>query len=130
MLLTKFFTFLNFKTTKDIRTNLIKEMNDDTDEKYTEEILDLLPLYEKELLKYSNNSLEKNKKIKSIYKKFKKKTFSWNGFWSDRDLFFEHQDKLKLKVMNHLTKTLMKIKKKKKKKIIIVSILMKIKKVL
>ena len=29
----------------------MKEMNDDKDEKYTEEILDLLPLYERELSK-------------------------------------------------------------------------------
>ena len=108
MLLTKFFTFLNFKTTKDIRTNLIKEMNDDTDEKYTEEILDLLPLYEKELSKYSNSSLENTIQKKNKYKNIKKKAFSWRGLWSDRNLFFENVDKLKLKLINHYTKTFMK----------------------
>ena len=103
-----FFQINNYKKIVDSRINQIKLITIEKDEQYKDDILQLLPLYEKELLKYSNNSLEKNKKIKSIYKKFKKKTFSWNGFWSDRDLFFEHQDKLKLKVMNHLTKTLMK----------------------
>ena len=77
---------------------ITKEKNDD----YKKDILELLPLYEKELLKYSNNSLERNKKIKRIYKQFKKKAFSWNGFWADRGLFFQNSDKLKLKVMNHL----------------------------
>ena len=32
----EFFTFINFKKMKDIWNNLIKEMNDDKDEKYTE----------------------------------------------------------------------------------------------
>ena len=46
--------------------------------------------------------------MKNLYKKFKKSSFSWNGYWSDRNLFFENTEELKFKVMNHLTKTLMK----------------------
>ena len=41
-LINEFFTFINFKTVKDLRNN--KEKNNDKDEKYTEEILKLLPL--------------------------------------------------------------------------------------
>ena len=107
-LINEFFTFINFKTVKDIRNNLIKEMNDDKDEKYTEEILDLLPLYEKELSKYSNNSLENTIQKKNRYKAIKKKAFSWRGLWSDRKLFFENPDQLKLKLINHYTKSFMK----------------------
>ena len=103
-----FFGINNYKKLVDNRVKQIKLISIEKDEEYKNDILKLLPLYEKELLKYSNNSLEKNKKIKNIYKRLKKKTFSWNGYWSDRNLFFENQDKLKLKVMNHLTKTLMK----------------------
>ena len=107
-LVKEFFTFFNFKNDQDIRTNLIKEMNDDVDEKYTEEILDLLPLYEKELSKYSNSSLENTIQKKNRYKAIKKKSFSWRGYWSDRKLFFEKVEELKLKLINHYTKTFMK----------------------
>ena len=48
-------------------------MNDDKDEKYTEEILDLLPLYKKELSKYSNNSLENTIQKKIDIKQLGKK---------------------------------------------------------
>ena len=100
-----FFNINNYKKIVDIR---IKKMTSEKDDQYKKDILKLLPLYEKELLKYSNNSLEKNRRLKSIYKRFKKKAFSWNEHWSDRELFFEHSEKLKYKVMNHLTKTFMK----------------------
>ena len=104
----EFFTFVNFQNVKNIRSNLIKEMSNDKDEKYTEEILDLLPLYERELSKYSNNSLENTIQKKNRYKAIKKKSFSWRGFWSDRKLFFENTDQLKLKMINHYTKSFMK----------------------
>ena len=107
-LVKEFFTFINFQNTKDIRYNIIKEMNNDKDEKYTEEILDLLPLYEKELSKYSNSSLENTILKKNKYKAIKKKSFSWKGLWSDRTLFFENVEQLKLKLINHYTKTFMK----------------------
>ena len=104
----EFYCIVNYKKIVDIRMKLIKNISNDKDERYKGDILSLLPLYEKELLKYSNNSLENNKKIKNKYKKLKKNSFSWYGYWSDRNLFFQNQDKLKLKLMNHLTKTLMK----------------------
>ena len=104
-----FFIMNNYKKIVDNRIKLIKLLSkEENDEKYKDDILTLLPEYEKELLKYSNNSLEKNKKIKNIYKRFKKRSFTWYGYWSDRRLFFQDTDKLKLKLMNHLTKTLMK----------------------
>ena len=103
-----FYCVNNYKRIVDIRIKLLSTISNEKDEKYKIDILELLPLYEKELLKYSNNSLEKNRKIKNLYKKLKKNSFSWHGFWSDRDLFFINSNELKLKLMNHLTKTLMK----------------------
>ena len=103
-----FFCVNNYKKIVDNRGKLISNISNEKDEKYKTDILELLPLYEKELLKYSNNSLEKNIKIKNIYKKLKKNSFSWHGYWSDRKLFFQNSEKLKFKLMNHLTKTLMK----------------------
>ena len=105
---TKFYFLPKFKKVVEERIENIKNIIDEYDYKYKEDILSLLPLYEKELMKYSNNSLEKNIKYKNIYKSFKKESFSWLGFWSDRTLFFENNEKLKLKLINHITKTLMK----------------------
>ena len=89
----------------------------------------LLPSYEKELVCYSNNSLEQRLIWKNFYKSIKKSIFSWNGYWADRDLFFEKKEldinnksfknndniadrnnisKLKYKIMNHYTKSFMK----------------------
>ena len=105
-LLTDFFTFNVFKEMKDFPCNLIQKGK--KEKKFTEEILYLLPLYEKELSKYSNNSLENTIQKKNRYKAIKKRSFSWNGLWSDKKLFFETPEKLKQKIINHYTKTLMK----------------------
>ena len=102
-----FFTFDIDKKIKDKRNYLIKEIND-INTNYTEEILELLPLYERELSKYSNNSLENAIKKKNLYKEIKKKSFSWKGLWSDRHLFFDDIKQLKLKLINHYTKSFMK----------------------
>ena len=105
---TKFYFLPKFKKIVEERNENIKNIKNDYDYSYKEELLSLLPLYEKELMKYSNNSLEKNIKYKNIYKMFKKQSFSWLGFWSDRKLFFENKEKLKYKLVNHITKNLMK----------------------
>ena len=105
---TKFYFFSKFHKIVEERNDYIKNIKDNNDDSYKEEILSLLPLYEKELMKYSNNSLEKNIKYKNIYKSLKKQSFSWLGFWSDKKLFFENNEKLKYKLMNHFTKSLMK----------------------
>ena len=103
-----FFCFKGYKFYVDKRFNLFKMIKDEQDDKYKKDILLLLPLYENELTKYSNNSLENNKKIKNNYKKYKKQSFSWRGYWSDRKLFFQMPDKLKYKIINHYTNTFMK----------------------
>ena len=104
-----FFTLYEYKPFVINRYNLLGMLIDDKYiEKYCDDILVLLPLYENELAKYSNNSLESNKKLKDRYKKYKKDSFTWMGYWSDRTLFFEETDKLKFKLVNHYTTTFMK----------------------
>ena len=103
--------YLEFNRYVDIVNKRIQEiliMEENNQDNFSEDILGILPNYENELMKYSNNNLEKNKKFKMIYKRHKKRLFSWNGLWSDRKLFFEYPEQLKYKMMNHLTKTLMK----------------------
>ena len=84
------------------------QKNDEYDYKYKTEIILLLPKYEKELMKHSNNLLEKNIKYKNMYKISKKNSFTWLGSWTDKKLFFENNEILKQKVINHLTKNFMK----------------------
>ena len=106
--LDNFYTLNEYKKVVDERYELLKVLNEEYDDKYEKDILELLPLYEKELDKHSNNSLEVNKQNKHIYKVIKKKSFSWGGYWSDRKLFYEKIDNFKVKLINHYTKTFMK----------------------
>ena len=43
-----------------------------------------------------------------IYKNFKIQCFSWRGFWSKRDNFFNNISSFKFKLINHYTKNFMK----------------------
>ena len=130
----KYFPVMEYKTIVEQRMSSIakidNELNsEDTKWEYSdEEILKLLPLYEKELVHYSNNSLEKTLKKKNLYKIIKKNLFSWRGYWSDRTLFYQENlnkknniesnndsiadiinvSKIKYKLINHYTKSFMK----------------------
>ena len=70
---------------------------------------EIIPFLENEVKKYWNNSCLDQLKRRRDYKKTKKKLFSWNGFWSDRKLFFEHPEYLKLTIKNHFTKEMTKV---------------------
>ena len=130
----QYFPIKEYKNLVEQRITTIKKIYDhsNTDsinsqlEYYDSEILKLLPRYEKKLIHYSNNLLEKNLKRKNLYKTIKKNLFLWNGFWSNRALFYkEHTtnnnnndndsfaDKnnvstIKYKLINHYTKSFMK----------------------
>ena len=99
----------SYKKLVDYRYDLIPYLLETYDESYKKTILTLLPKYENELAKYSNNSLEKNIKNKNLYKVFKKHAFSWRGYWSSHENFFsETPPQFKYKLINHYTKTFMK----------------------
>ena len=103
------FNFKSYEIIVKNRFYIIKSLSEEFNTTYKKTILELLPSYEQELLKYSNNSLEKNIKKKNQYKRFKIQCFSWRGFWSDRKMFYgEKGPKFKLKLVNHYTKTFMK----------------------
>ena len=129
----KYYPFFEYKKIIEKRFKIVKRINSDNSiNKYEfsdKEILDLLPAYEKELVLYSNNSLEQRLIWKNFYKSIKKNLFSWNGYWSDRNLFFDNKvldlginnfknndiivnknniSKIKYKIMNHYTKSFMK----------------------
>ena len=104
---------------EDNNKNKIKNNENDDDrleEKLFEEkmrirksIKKLIPFFGDEIKVYSNTSALTEIRIRCFYKKNKKKLFSWNGFWSDKNLFFVHPEYLKLKIKNHFTKNMTKI---------------------
>ena len=102
------YSLSEYKNLVDTRYNTITKLQNVFDDSYKHIILFLLPKYENELAKYSNNSLEKNIKNKNRYKVFKKSAFSWRGYWSYRDNFFKNISSFKLKLINHYTKNFMK----------------------
>ena len=104
----KFYSLDGYNDIVKSRFISLQNLTVDLDNSYRKNILDLLPLYEQELMKYSNNSLEKNIKKRNQYKRFKKHCFSWRGLWSKRKLFFENISDLKFKLTNHYTKSFMK----------------------
>ena len=68
-----------------------------------------IPFLREEIKKYWNNIVLDQLKRRREYKKTKKRLFSWNGFWSDRKLFFAHPEYLKLQIKNHFTKEMTKV---------------------
>ena len=98
----------SYKKAVEYRYALIPCLLETFDDSYKKTILTLLPKYENELAKYSNNSLEKNIKNKNTYKTYKKSAFSWRGYWSSRETFFSEKTQFKYKLINHYTKTFMK----------------------
>ena len=102
------YSLTEYKYLVDTRYNIFSKFQDVYDDSYKQIILLLLPKYENELAKYSNNSLEKNIKNKNRYKVFKKSAFSWRGYWSYRENFFKNISSFKLKLINHYTKNFMK----------------------
>ena len=107
-ILTNYFSLNSFKKIVDYRYELIPCLQESYDVSYKNTILDLLPQYETELAKYSNNNLEKNIRNKNKYKTFKKNAFSWRGYWSNRENFFCENPNFKYKLINHYTKNFMK----------------------
>ncbi|MBQ3436992.1 MAG: hypothetical protein IJG31_00500, partial [Fusobacterium sp.] len=108
---------LMFYENKDEKANSFVGMSsDDLNEKIINEekrisrvVKETIPFLAEEIRKYWNTSLLDQLKRRREYKKTKKQLFSWNGFWSDKKLFFEHPEYLKLKVKNHFTKEMTKV---------------------
>ena len=94
----KYFRLYSYKSIVDSRFDEMKKIKENFNYDSSKYILELLPFYEKELAKYSNNSLEKKLDKKNLYRRIKKNLFSWNGYWSDKSLFFnDDKDKVENK---------------------------------
>ena len=91
------------KNENDVDTRVLNEKN-----KVKEKIKELIPNVETQIKQYSNTSFLQERKRRNKYKKMKKRLFSWKGFWSDKYLFFQHPEFIKIKVKNHFTKEMIK----------------------
>ena len=96
--------------------NYIDKANEQLNQKIINEekrifktLKEVIPFLDNEIKMYWNNSCLDQLKRRREYKKVKKRLFSWGGFWSDRKLFFEHPEYLKLQVKNHFTKEMTKV---------------------
>ena len=112
----KFYTKHDEKEEKSGKSHFIGMGSDELNKKIINEekrifrtVKETIPFLADEIRKYWNNSVLDQLKRRREYKKTKKKLFSWNGFWSDRKLFFEHPEYLKLQVKNHFTKEMTKV---------------------
>ena len=115
----KFANYINF----DLIINLSKtRLVDDTtnsnfvpkDEKYNinfDKIKeDVIPIIEKVKMSssdYINYSYQTQRNKRNEYKSLKKELFIWNGPWSNKELFYKNKKRIKYKLYNHLTKTLL-----------------------
>ena len=64
----------------------------------------IIPSYGAQIKNYANDEYLQEKRRRIYYKNNKAKLFSWKGFWSNKYLFYEHPELLKLKIKNHYTK--------------------------
>ena len=71
-------------------------------------IKNILISYENDIYNYGNYIYLEEKKRRRKYKKNKESLFSWNGAWSNKYLFLEHPELLKLKTKNHYTNEMIK----------------------
>ena len=71
-------------------------------------IKNILISYENYIYNYGNYIYLEEKKRRKKYIKNKASLFSWNGFWSNKYLFLEHPELLKLKTKNHYTNEMIK----------------------
>ncbi len=69
----------------------------------------LIPDIFNEITKNSICSYIEEKKRRNYFRKIKKSLFSWNGFWSDKNLFLSHPELLKYRIKNHFCKDMSKI---------------------
>ena len=80
------------------------DINNEEKNRVYKKVSKIIPFFENEIKNYANMSFLQEKKIRNHYKCIKSRLFSWRGFWSDRDLFYRHPERLKLKQKNHVTK--------------------------
>lgn len=102
---------INPKASKNIIAFHVKINNNYVEKEYVEEINNIknkisqiIPLFGDKIEKYYDNASTQMHLKKSMYKKVKKKLFSWNSTWSDHKIFYKETKKIREKLINHYTK--------------------------
>ena len=104
-----YYSIVPYKNIVDERYKQIITLEDKLDYSYQIKIHDIFPEFEKDVIKLNNDRYKNNIKKRKEYKRQKQKIFTFNGMWSNRELFYESTNlgKIKYKIMNHYSKNLM-----------------------
>ena len=114
-----FAKFINFdllinlsknRLSEDTTNNSFKQKNIKYDIDFNNIKGDIIPIITKVKLSsndYINYSYQTQRTKRNAYKSLKKRLFTWNGPWSNKELFYKNKDRLKYKLYNHLTKSLL-----------------------
>ena len=114
----KFAKYINFDLLINLSKNrLIEDTTNNKfkpkDEKYNidfntikNDIIPILTKVKMSSTEYINYSYQTQRAKRNAYKSLKKNLFIWNGAWSNKELFYKNKNRLKYKLYNHLTKSL------------------------
>ena len=95
---------------EDTTNNSFKPKNEKYDIDFNNIKKDIIPIITKVKLssnEYINYSYQTQRTKRNAYKSLKKRLFIWNGPWSNKELFYKNKNRLKFKLYNHLTKSLL-----------------------
>ena len=104
-----YYSIKSYKNLVEERFQFLISLTDNLDYSYQNGIYDLFNDLEKWITNLYNKRYKNNIKNRKEYKRQKQKIFTFNGMWSDRELFYKYgnNDIIKYKVMNHYSKNLM-----------------------
>ena len=104
-----YYSLKSYKNLVEERFKFLISLTDNLDYSYQIGIYDLFTDIEKWIINLNNKRYKNNVKNRKEYKRQKQKLFTFNGMWSDRELFYKYDnnDIIKYKVMNHYSKNLM-----------------------
>ena len=104
-----YYSLKSYKNLVEKRFKFLISLTDNLDYSYQMGIYDLFNDIEKWMIDLYNKRYKNNIKNRKEYKRQKQKLFTFNGIWSDRELFYKYGDNdiIKYKVINHYSKNLM-----------------------
>ena len=105
-----YYSITDYKNLVDERFKSLTSFDDILDYSYYDGIYDLFNEFEKWIINLYNKRCKNYVKNRKEYKRQKKKIFTFNKMWSNRELFYgnNENDIIKYKVINHYSKNLMK----------------------
>ena len=115
----RFSTYINFDLIINLsKSRLIEDTTNNNfiqkEEKYNIDFdnikTNIIPIIKKVKMSssdYINYSYQTQRAKRNEYKTLKKELFIWNGPWSNKELFYKNKNRIKYKLYNHLTKSLL-----------------------